>query len=141
QRAEPARCRAGQARNRPRPLERMTGAIVLAVMATVPTGVADSSHPEHPEARPLNRSVQGRGEREAEHHARLRRIDDAVVPRAGRRVIGMTLLFVLFEDRGHERLLLLGGPNLALFLQRVATDGGEDVGRLLTAHYRNAGVR
>src|SRR5512132_4561211 len=79
-----------------------------------------TSHPEHPEGRLLHRRVQCGGEPEAEHHARVDRIDDAVVPQAGAGVVGMSLRLVLRADGRLERLLRLRGPRQTLGLQVVA---------------------
>src|SRR5512143_1215246 len=50
-----------------------------------------SSHPEDAEARLGDRGVQGGGEGEPEHPARLGRVHDPVVPQPGGRVVGVTL--------------------------------------------------
>src|SRR5512132_1046755 len=68
-----------------------------------------TSHPEHAEGRLLHRRVQRGGEPEAEHHAGVGRIDDAVVPQASAGVVGMSLRLVLRADGSLERLLLLLG--------------------------------
>src|SRR5215212_4334218 len=71
------------------------------------------SHPEHAELRRCDRRVQRRGEREAEHAARVGRVDDAVVPETGAGVVGMALVLVLLEQRRLEGPLLLGRPGAA----------------------------
>ena len=45
-----------------------------------------ASHPEHAEAAPFDRRVQARRDGQRQHGPRLRRVDDAVVPEAGRAV-------------------------------------------------------
>ena len=47
---------------------------------------------------------------EAEHAARVGRIDDAVVPQPRRRVLRAALGFVLLADRRLERVFLVGAP-------------------------------
>jgi DNA-binding NtrC family response regulator len=46
----------------------------------VPAGCRTTSHPEHPEARLLDRRVEARRQRKREHATRLGRQDDAIIP-------------------------------------------------------------
>ncbi len=58
-----------------------------------------------------------------EHAPRVERIDDAVVPQAGGRVVGAALVLVLREDRRLEFLLLLGRHRLVLGLVGLEPHG------------------
>src|SRR5690242_10877295 len=69
-------------------LAAMSAPVLPGLSAREPT---TSLHPEHAEARRWNRRVQRRRNREAEHVARLRRIDDAVVPQPRAREIRVAL--------------------------------------------------
>src|SRR5262245_10911343 len=100
-----------------------------------------SLHPEYAEVGGLDQGVERRRQAEAEHHAAIGRIDDAVVPAAGARVIGMALLLVLGADRGLEGLLLVHAPVLLLGSEAVALHLGQHVGGLVAAHHGDAGVR
>src|SRR3546814_20444635 len=71
----------------------------------------------------------------------LERIDDAVVPQPGRRIIGMALLLILGADRSLESLLVVRRPVVAPRGAAVAADGGEPLGRLPAAHPRDAPFR
>src|SRR6185437_12769974 len=102
--------------------------------------VMEVSHPEHAEPRVLDGRVEGRREAQGEHAARVHRIDHAVVPEAGGGVVGMALALVLLADRRLEGLFLGGRPLPALRLDAVALHRGEDRGRLLAAHHRDARV-
>ena len=66
-----------------------------------------ASHAEDAELRRRDRRVERRRQRQAEHAARLRRIDDAVVPQPRGGVVRMALRLVLRADRRLERLLFL----------------------------------
>src|SRR5687768_4396938 len=57
------------------------------------------SHPEDAIANFLQRSVRAGRQGEAEHVARLRGVDDAVVPEPRRGVVRVTLQLVLVADR------------------------------------------
>src|SRR5262249_412657 len=94
---------------------------------TRPTTSSASSHPEDADARLLHRRVVGRREPEREGRARLRRVEHAVVPDPGGRVVRVALPLVLLQRRplelgnllrSHERL---AGPRQLLLL-----DGRED---------------
>src|SRR5438477_5841991 len=87
-------------------------------------------HPEHAEARLLDRRVEAGGQGEAEHHARLGGIDDAVIPEPRAGIVGMALRLVLRQERRLECGLLLSAPVLTPRLERVAPDGGEHRGGL-----------
>src|SRR5205814_6188200 len=82
------------------------------------------SHPEDAKAGavtpPVDRRVERGGDAERQHKARLGRVDDAVIPKAGASVIGMALRFVLRADRRLEFLLLRGAPFTAARLHAVA---------------------
>src|SRR5918996_935087 len=98
-------------------------------------------HPEHAEVGALDRRVERGGQAERQDGARLRRIDDAVVPQPGAGVIGVTLALVLVTDRRLESFLFVLRPALPRALQVVAAHLREHVSRLLAAHHRDAGVR
>src|SRR5256885_727474 len=66
------------------------------------------SHAEHAEARVLYGSVARGRQAQRQHAARVGRVDDAIVPQARRRVIGVALILVLLADGGLEGLFLLG---------------------------------
>src|SRR5262245_46044933 len=100
-----------------------------------------SLHPEYAEVSSIDRGVERRRQAEAEHHAAVGRVDDAVVPEAGARVIGMALLLVLGADRGLEGLLLVRVPFLLLGGEAVALHLRQHVGGLVAAHDGDARVR
>src|SRR5688572_17105743 len=93
-----------------------------------------SSHPEDAVLRLGYGRVVGSGDRQGQREPGVERVDDAVVEQPGRRVVRVTLAVVLLPDRLFERLLLFLGGEAALL------HGGQDRGRLLTAHHRQAGV-
>src|SRR5256885_9681954 len=95
--------------------------------------MARTSHPEDTEAGVLYRSVERRRDREAQQAARVRRIDDAVVPQPCAGVVGVALALVLLSDRLLESFFLSRG-------RKVAAHRGEHRGRLLAAHDGDAGV-
>ena len=72
---------------------------------------------------------------------RLRRVENAVVPQARRRVVRRALVIVLLEDRLPHRLLVFGGERLAFARKLVALDGRQHARGLLATHHRDAGVR
>src|SRR4051812_42626982 len=72
------------------------------------------SHPEYAKLRFRNRRVQRCAQSQPQHHARIGRIDHAVVPQACAGVIRMALLFILLPDRLLERLFLFLAPCAAL---------------------------
>src|SRR5690625_3988864 len=84
--------------------------------------------------------VLGRGEREAEDAAGVGGIDDTVIPEACRGVIRMALGFVLLAQRLLEGFLLLLAPLVALALDAVALDGGQDARGLFATHDRDTRV-
>src|SRR3954467_9979117 len=92
------------------------------------------SHAEDAEVRRLLGRVARHREREAEDAARVRRVDDAIVPEARGGVIGVALALVLLADRRLELLLLVLRPGALLRLDAVAPHGGEHAGGLLAAH-------
>src|SRR3546814_3707292 len=98
-------------------------------------------HPKNAEAGGFGRRVECCRDAEPERHAGIERIDDAVVPQPGRRIIGMALLLILGADRSLESLLVVRRPVVAPRGAAVAADGGEHLGRLLAAHHRDARVR
>jgi hypothetical protein len=84
-----------------------------------PRTIPVHSHPEHPKAgRLLDRRVQRRRERQPQHIARLRRVDNPVVPQPRGGVIGIAFVLIFLADRGLEGFGLLrasisrhrGGP-------------------------------
>src|SRR2546426_2709728 len=74
-----------------------------------------------------------RGDPEGEHGARVERVDDAVVPEPGGRVVGRALGLVLLTDAPAERLAL------GILLERP--DERQHRRGLLAAHYADPGVR
>src|SRR6186713_1801730 len=92
-------------------------------------------HSKHAVAFALRRrSVDGEVQREPEHAARVQRIDNAIVPQTGRRVIRVSLAFVLRTNLRHKRLLVGLRPILAADLRAVAPNGGQHLRGLLAAH-------
>src|SRR5438132_30208 len=77
--------------------------------------------------------VPRRGEAEGENGPRLERVDDAVVPQAGGRVIGRALRLVLLADP------LLEALPAGVVLERA--DESEDRRGLVAAHHADARVR
>src|SRR5262249_26505841 len=65
------------------------------------------SHPEDAEPGRPDRLVHRRRQAQRQRHARVDRIEDAVVPEAGRGVVRMPFAVVLLEDRLLEGGLLL----------------------------------
>src|SRR3546814_19950000 len=94
-------------------------------------GKAMLLHPENAEAGGLGGRVERRRDAEAEGHAGVARIDDAIVPQPRSRVIGMALRLVLVADRRLEALLLRRRPVLALGRPSVTAKGRQHGGRLL----------
>src|SRR5882762_1205561 len=102
----------------------------------------DTSHPENAEAGRLRRRrIHAGGERQSQHGAGVGRIDDAVVPDARARVVGMTLLLVLLADRRLEGLVVGDRPGAALGLGRFLAQQPQYARGLLAAHHRDARVR
>src|SRR5690242_7981533 len=112
----------------------------VAVFRVVFLAVGMTLHPENAEARGLDRPVEGSRNREPEHAARVGGVDDAVVPQACARVIGMALALVLRADRRLERLLVLVGPGAASGLDRVPANRRQHRGGLLAAHDGDARI-
>src|SRR3954452_14079303 len=82
-------------------------------------GPSARSHPEHAETRLWNRRMEGRLDAHGEHAARVERIDDAVVPEAGRREVSRAFAFVGLEDGPLE--------GVAFFVRdESAADGRQD---------------
>ena len=86
-------------------------------------------------------ALSSRGERKTQHGAGIGGIDDAVVPDAGGRVIGMALPLVLLADRRLERLLVGRAPVAALGLGRLLAQQPQNGSSLLAAHDRDARIR
>src|SRR5512146_2143295 len=94
------------------------------------------SHAEDAEARLLDGRIESRRKAEAQHPPAVGGRDDAIVPEPRAGVIGMTLALVLGADGSLEGFLLLRPGRLHI----VLLDLGEDRGRLLAAHHRDARV-
>src|SRR6185437_13626598 len=77
---------------------------------------------------------------EAQHAARVSRVDDAVVPKSCAGVIRMALAFVLLADWGLESVFFFSGPLATARFDAVALDRRQHACRLFAAHYRNARV-
>src|SRR5471030_2276625 len=99
-----------------------------------------TSHPEHAELGLADRLVHRRRQCQRQGHARVGRIEDAVVPDARGGVVWMALALVGFADRFLERLFLVLWPLAALGLDIVAPYRRQHAGRLLPAHDRDARV-
>src|SRR5690606_33833381 len=78
-----------------------------------------TSHPEHAEPRLVDRRVETGRQAEGQNAARLLRCDDAIIPQARRRVVGVTLALELLEDGRFELRLLLDAPRLPFGLDIV----------------------
>src|SRR5262245_62722455 len=76
-------------------------------------------HPEDTEPRFFPRRIQGRRYSEPQHHARIRWIDDAIIPQPGCTVICVPLFGVLIKYRLHELPLLFGRHGFALSFELV----------------------
>src|SRR5437016_5766500 len=85
-------------------------------------------HSKDAERRRRDRRVQRGRDPEREDVARLDRIEDAVVPEAGGRVVRITLRLVLGEGRGGERVALGGGHRLPACLELLQLDGEKRLG-------------
>src|SRR3954452_24821073 len=85
------------------------------------------SHPEHAEARLWDRRMEGGLDAHGEDAARVERIDDAVVPEAGRREVWRAFAFVGLEDGRLEGVAFL-------VRREAAADGRQDPRRLRAAH-------
>src|SRR4029453_16335526 len=70
----------------------------------------------------------------------IQRIDDAVVPQACGRVVGVALVLVLRADRRLEFLFVLGGPSTALGFDVVASYRGQHARGLLAPPSRDASL-
>src|SRR4029077_14799102 len=92
-------------------------------------------HPENAEPGLLDRRVERRGDRQPERAPCLLGRDDAVVPEARCREVGIALALVLLEDGAFELLLLLLAPGAAFRLDAVPLHAGEDRSRLLPPHH------
>src|SRR3990167_4029377 len=103
-------------------------------------GCSLGSHAEHAKARFANRRVQAGTQAQGQHAPCVRRADHAIVPQAGRGVIGMTLLLVLLADGGFEGGFLVRAPLAALALDAVTLDRGQHAGGLFAAHHADARV-
>src|SRR5690606_37374700 len=90
-------------------------------------------NPQYADSGLLDRRVEGGLEREAEHHAAVPRVDDAIVPETGGAEVGLGLALVALAD------LALGlGPLLWREFLTSAADRGQHAGGLLAAHDRRA---
>src|SRR5262249_45945893 len=98
-------------------------------------------HPEHTEPRFFSRRIHCRRYPEGEHHARIRRIDDAIIPQPSRTVIGIPLLGVFIQYRLHELALLVGRHRFAMSLELVDFHLKQHTSRLLASHYGNPCAR
>src|SRR6185437_7793225 len=114
---------------------------LVSLMAGSPEHIRRPLHTKYAVALGLRLGAADREvQREAEHAPRVERIYHAVVPQASRRVVGMSLRFVLRADLLHERLLL-ALPGLTARPRAVAAHGCEHLRGLLAAHDRDARVR
>src|SRR5580693_3196719 len=102
--------------------------------------VIAASHPEDAEAGRRERGPGGHRQGHPQHPPGVHRVDDAVVPQSRGRVVGRALVFVLLADGPFELVLVLGRPAATPRFDRVPAHGGQDRGRLLAAHDRDAGV-
>src|SRR5579884_1499886 len=88
-------------------------------------------HPEHAESRRLHRRVQRGGDAEAQDHARISGIDDAVIPKPCAGIIGMALMLELLADWRLHRLFVFWRPAFARGFDIVAPHLREHARRLL----------
>src|SRR5665213_1438360 len=99
------------------------------------------SHAEHAEARLGNRYRKTCGQSQAEAHAGIGRVDDAVVPEPCGGVVGMPLLLVLGAYGCGKLRLFVCTPLTAPGADRVPPHGRQHARRLLPAHDADARVR
>src|SRR5476649_536366 len=97
-----------------------------------------TSHTKDAELGLADRLIHRRRQCQRQSHARVGRIEDAVVPQACRGVIRMALALELVAHRLLEGFFLVLRPAAALGLDIVAPHGREHGCRLLAAHHRDA---
>src|SRR5262249_29448447 len=97
-------------------------------------------HPEDTKPRFFTRCIHGRRYSERKYHARIRRIDNAIIPQPGRTVICVPLFCVFIKDRLHKFPLLVRRQGFALGFELVDFHLKQYIGRLLATHYRNPRV-
>src|SRR5437762_11762877 len=122
---------------------RMTRAAISARLAIRIFAIRSMAlHPEDAEGVGAPDDLVERGaERDAEGGPRVARVDDAVVPDAGRRVERVRLLLDLLLDRPPHGLVLRLVVGLPGALGGPAPDDGQHAGQLLGPHHRHAVVR
>ena len=96
---------------------------------------------KHAKGRGGDLRVQRGGEPEPQHHARIDRVDHAVVPQACGGEVRAALGLVAVEDRRGERFALLVRHVAAFALQVVQAHLQQHAGGLLAAHDADARVR
>lgn len=89
-----------------------------------------SSHSEDAGLCLADGSVQRRDQTQADHSAQVASLDDAVVPQATRRVVGLRVRVVLFNDVLFEFLCLFAVLALEL-------DESQDFAGLSATHHRD----
>src|SRR5580704_3083803 len=80
--------------------------LAIRILLNILWHVDAASHPENSKLRLLDRRIEAGRNGQRQQAAGVRRIDDAVVPQARARVIGMALRFVLGADRRPEGLFV-----------------------------------
>src|SRR3546814_14201108 len=91
--------------------------------------IIGTSHPEHAEARLLDRGVECSGEAEGQNLPCPGGMNDAIVPESRGSIERVALLLEPVEYRLLEGGLLLGTPRLAATLQRLAPPGPQYAAR------------
>src|SRR5690606_2387653 len=86
------------------------------------SGKAIQLHPENAETGGLYGRVERGRNTEAERHAGIQRVDDAVIPQPRRCIVRVPLLLILGADRRLEALFLLGRPVLPARRKAVAAN-------------------
>src|SRR6185312_15184710 len=96
-----------------------------------------SSHPEDAVGDGFQRGVGTYRKGKPDTRSGSSRIDDAVIPQAGGRIVGVALVLVLLADGRLERLLLIRRPRLTGRGQLLTAHGGQHRRSLLATHHRD----
>src|SRR6266568_4800038 len=84
--------------------------LAMSTVSNKAVSLNGASHSEDAIADRRQRRVGRRGQGEAEHGSGVLRVDHAVVPQPGGRVVRAALFLVLLPDRLLERLFVVGRP-------------------------------
>src|SRR6185436_11372392 len=99
------------------------------------------SHPEKAEALFMGPVAVADGVQAlGQDFAGFQRSDDAVVPEAGGGVVGRTIAVIAVADGGFDLINVFIGERFALQLGLLDFDLRQDLGRLVAAHHRDAGI-